>query len=397
MAPLDGLVVLDFTRILAGPVATMLLSDLGADVIKIERPGTGDDTRSWGPPFRGDDATYFLGVNRGKRSVVLDLADPAGQAAALRLAAGADVVVENFRSGVMARLGLDYAALRAVNPRLVYCSVPAFATVDTGKPGYDLLMQAACGLMSVTGEDRPVKAGVAVLDVVTGLYASNGILAALAARERTGQGQQVTVGLYEASLAALVNLGASHLLGGAVPGLAGNAHPSIVPYQMFESSDVPFVLAAGNDKLFRATAVLAGRPELADDPRFRTNADRVGAREELVAALQAVFRLRPAEHWVRLCDEHGVPASVVRSLDQVFAAPEAAGSTFTVDDPVRGELRYVRPPLTLSDTPLRADPAPPPLLGEHDAEVLGRPAPEPSGHGAEPSGQGAEPSVPPEP
>lgn len=390
MAPLDGLVVLDFTRILAGPVATMLLSDLGADVIKVERPGTGDDTRSWGPPFRGDDATYFLGVNRGKRSVVLDLADPAGQAAALRLAAGADVVVENFRSGVMARLGLDYAALRAVNPRLVYCSVPAFATVDTGKPGYDLLMQAACGLMSVTGEERPVKAGVAVLDVVTGLYASNGILAALAARERTGQGQQVTVGLYEASLAALVNLGASHLLGGAVPGLAGNAHPSIVPYQMFESSDVPFVLAAGNDKLFRATAVLAGRPELADDPRFRTNADRVGAREELVTALQDVFRLRPAEHWVRLCDEHGVPASVVRSLDQVFAAPEAAGSTFTVDDPVRGELRYVRPPLTLSDTPLRADPSPPPLLGEHDAEVLGRRAPEPSGHGAQPS-------VPPEP
>ena len=378
MAPLEGVVVLDFTRILAGPLATMLLSDLGADVVKVERPGTGDDTRGWGPPFRGDDAAYFLSVNRGKRSVVLDLADPAGRSEALRLAATADVVVENFRSGVMARLGLDYAALRAVNPRLVYCSVPAFANVDTGKPGYDLLMQAACGLMSVTGEERPVKAGVAVLDVVTGLFASNGILAALAARERTGRGQQVTVGLFEASLAALVNQGASHLIGGTVPGLAGNAHPSIVPYQMFESRDLPFVLAAGNDKLFRATALLAGRPELADDPRFATNAGRVAARDVLVPALQEVFRTEPAEHWVGLCDRHGVPASVVRTLDQVFTAPEAAGSTFTIDDPVRGPLRYVRPPLTLSDTPLRADPAPPPLLGEHDDELLGSAAHSPA-------------------
>ena len=370
MAPLDGLIVLDFTRILAGPLATMLLSDLGADVVKVERPGTGDDTRGWGPPFRGDDASYFLSVNRGKRSVVLDLADPAGRAEAVRLASSADVVVENFRSGVMARLGLDYAALGAVNPRLVYCSVPAFARHDTGQPGYDLIVQAASGLMSITGEDGPVKAGVAVLDVVTGLYASNGILAALAARERTGRGQQVTVGLFEASLAALVNQGASHLIGGIVPGLAGNAHPSIVPYQLFHSLDVPFVLAAGNDKLFRATAALVGRPELADDPRFRTNPDRVAHRHALVPLLQDAFLTQPAEHWVRLCAEHGVPASVVRTLDQVFTSTEAAGSTFTIDDPVRGPLRYVRPPVTLSDTPLRSDPAPPPLLGQHDGELL---------------------------
>jgi len=370
MSPLDGIVVLDFTRILAGPFATMLLSDLGADVIKVERPGVGDDTRGWGPPFRGEDATYFLSVNRGKRSVVLDLADPAGRAQALRLAATADVVVENFRSGVMDRLGLSYETLAAGNPRLVYCSVPAFSTVDSGQPGYDLLMQAACGLMSVTGEDTPVRVGVAVLDVITGLYAGNGILAALTARATTGRGQHVTVGLFEASLAALVNQSAAQLLGGVVPGLMGNAHPSIVPYQMFQGSDVPFVLAAGNDKLFRATALLAGLPRLAADPRFATNSGRVASREEVVGALAAVFATEPAAHWVRRCSEHGVPASVVRSLDEVFAAPEAAGSTFVVEDPDRGPLRYVRPPITMSDTPLRDGSLAPPRLGQHDAELL---------------------------
>jgi len=370
VTPLDGLVVLDFTRILAGPLATMLLSDLGADVIKVERPGSGDDTRTWGPPFRGGDATYFLSVNRGKRSVAIDLADPAGRAQALRLAAGADVVVENFRSGVMARLGLGYDDLRAVNPRLVYCSVPAFARVDSGQPGYDLLMQAASGLMSVTGEGAPVKAGVAVLDVVTGLYASNGILAALAARAVTGEGQHVTVGLYEASLAGMVNQAASHLLGGVVPGPTGNAHPSIVPYQLFRTADVPFVLAAGNDKLFRATAVLAGLPELAADPRLATNTGRVAHREELVGRLQEAFLARPAAHWVAACAEHGVPASLVRTMDAVFEAPEAAHSTFVVDDPARGPLTYVRPPITMTGTPLRADPLPPPHLGEHDADLL---------------------------
>ena len=370
VTPLDGLVVLDFTRILAGPLATMLLSDLGADVIKVERPGSGDDTRTWGPPFRGKDATYFLSVNRGKRSVALDLVSEEGRDQALRLAERADVVVENFRSGVMDRLGLGYDDLRAVNPRLVYCSVPAFARVDTGRPGYDLLMQAACGLMSVTGEDTPVKAGVAVLDVITGLYASNGILAALAARTVTGQGQHVTVGLYEASLAGMVNQAAGHLLGGAVPGLAGNAHPSIVPYQLFEAADGALVLAAGNDKLFRATCLLAGLPELADDPRLATNTGRVAHREELVGRLQEAFSARPVAHWVAACAERGVPASPVRTMDEVFEAPEAAHSTFTVDDPVRGPLRYVRPPITLSGTPLREDPLPPPQLGEHDAELL---------------------------
>lgn len=357
--PLDGLTVLDFTRILAGPLATMALADLGADVLKIERPGTGDDTRTWGPPFVGADATYFLGVNRGKRSLMLDLTDPDDHAHALRLAASADVVVENFRAGVMDRLGLGFDALQATNPRLVYCSIPAYAS-GAPRPGYDLLMQAATGLMSVTGQASPVKVGVAVLDVVTGLWASTGILAALAARERTGLGQQVTVGLYEASLTALANQAAGYLLGGVVPGLAGNAHPSIVPYQMFCGSDTAFVLAAGNDKLFRATAVLAGLPELAQDPRLASNAGRVAHRQELVDALQAAFATAPAAVWVQRCDDAGVPASLVRTLDEVFAAPESADSLLTVPDPERGTLRFVRSPLRLSGTPVREPGLPPP-------------------------------------
>lgn len=368
MSPLDGVVVLDFTRVLAGPYATMLLSDLGADVIKVERPGTGDDTRGWGPPFRGDDATYFLSVNRGKRSVVLDLGVEADRAEAVRLASTADVLVENFRPGVMARFGLDRQSL--ASPRLVYCSIPAYDSASD-QPGYDLLMQASAGLMSITGHHAPAKVGVAVLDVITGLWAANGVLAALTARERTGEGQQVTVGLYEASLATLANQAAAYLMGGVVPGLTGNAHASIVPYQSFSGSDGDFVLAAGNDKLYRATVVLAGLPHLSDDPRFTTNADRVRHRAELIGLLQGAFRGGTAAHWVATCEAHGVPASMVRSLDAVFAAPESAGATFDVQDLVRGTLRYVRSPLRLSGTPLRINPLPPPLLGEHDAEVRG--------------------------
>lgn len=374
MRPLDGIVVLDFTRVLAGPYATMLLADLGADVIKVERPGTGDDTRGWGPPFRGEDATYFLSVNRGKRSVVLDLADDADRTQAVRLAATADVLVENFRPGVMARFGLDHASLAPANPRLVCCSIPAYAASAgaSDKPGYDLLMQASAGLMSITGHDAPAKVGVAVLDLITGLWASNGILAALAARERTGEGQQVTVGLYDASLATLANQSAAYLMAGLVPGLTGNAHNSIVPYQSFSGSDADFVLAAGNDKLFRATAELAGLAHLADDARFATNSGRVLHRAELIGVLQERFRQQSAQHWVARCEARGVPAALIRSLDQVFAAPEAAHSTVEIPDAHRGPLTYVRPPLQMSGTPLEVDGCrPPPLLGEHDDEVLG--------------------------
>jgi crotonobetainyl-CoA:carnitine CoA-transferase CaiB-like acyl-CoA transferase len=367
--PLSGLVVVDFTRILAGPICTMVLSDMGAEVVKIERPDGGDDTRSWGPPFVGDDAAYFLSLNRGKKSLTLDLSDAADVAVARQLAASADVVVENFRSGIMERFGLHYDSLRAENPRLVYCSIPAFASTDQAKPGYDLLMQAACGLMSVTGEERPVKAGVAILDVVTGLYAVSGVLAALAAREKSGCGQHVRVGLFEASVSAMVNQAANYLMGGVVPGLAGNAHPNIVPYQAFRASDGDFVLAAGNDKLFRLTAELAGVPEVARDDRFLTNSARVANREILVRILQEQFEQQPAEHWVRRCDQYGVPASSVRTMEQVFASPEGAALLAQVDDPTRGPLRYVRTPIDFSATPLR-EPAPAPVLGADGVEVL---------------------------
>jgi crotonobetainyl-CoA:carnitine CoA-transferase CaiB-like acyl-CoA transferase len=373
--PLDGLVVVDFTRVLAGPLCTLVLADMGAEVIKVERPGSGDDTRGWAPPAAGGDATYFLSVNRDKKSVAVDLASTDGRETALRLIEGADVVVENFRTGVMERLGLGYESVRDANPRVVYCSIPAFAASPAPKPGYDLLMQALSGLMSVTGDGRPTKAGVALLDVITGLYASTGILAALNVVKETGEGQRVTVGLYEASLAALVNQSAAYLLAGHVPGPAGNSHPSIVPYQAFEALDRPFVLAAGNDKLFRETLDVVGLPELAEDPRFETNAGRVQHREALVRMLSERFATEDAGHWVRRCDERGVPASLIRSLDEVFAAPESQSAVVEVPDPNRGALRYVRTPLELSGTPLRDPTRPPPQLGEHTAETLAGLAP----------------------
>ena len=368
--PLDGLAVVDFTRVLAGPLCTLILSDMGADVIKVERPGSGDDTRGWEPPAVGGDATYFLSLNRDKKSVAVDLASTQGRETALRLMAGADVVVENFRTGVMERLGLGYEAARDLNPRLVYCSIPAYAASQSPKPGYDLLMQAMSGLLSLTGVGEPTKAGVALLDVITGLYASNGILAALNVVKDSGVGQRVTVGLYEASLASLVNQGAAYLLAGHVPGLAGNSHPSIVPYQAFDALDRAFVLAAGNDKLFRETLDVVGLPELAEDHRFLTNAGRVQHRDALVQLLGERFATEEAAHWVRRFEDRGVPASLIRSLDEVFAAPESQPAVVEVPDPDRGVLRYVRTPLELSGTPLREPQRPPPRLGEHTAETL---------------------------
>ena len=367
---LDGLVIVDFTRVLAGPLCTMILSDLGAEVVKVERPGIGDDTREWDPPAAGGDATYFLSVNRDKKSITIDLATPDGHEVAANLMACADVVVENFRSGVMDRLGLGYDVVAERNPGVVYCSIPAFAGSASPKPGYDLLMQAQSGLMSVTGTEGPTKAGVALLDVITGLYATTGILAALEARHRTGVGQRVTVGLYEASLAALVNQSAAFLMAGQVSGPAGNAHPSIVPYQVFAARDRPFVLAAGNDKLFRETVETLGRPELADDPRFVTNSARVAHRDEIVGLLTDAFGTRDAAHWVYELDARGVPASLVRSLDEVFAAPESQHALAEVADAKRGALRYVRTPIEMSHTALRTPTDPPPHLGEHTDVIL---------------------------
>ena len=370
--PLNSIRIADFTRILAGPLCTMLLGDLGANVVKVERPGEGDDTRHWGPPFVGEDAAYFLSLNRNKRSIALDLATPDGQAAAFALARSADVVVENFRPGLMERFGLGWERVHEENPSAVYCSLTAFGDLEEGaRPGYDIIVQAVSGLMSITGErdGPPVKVGVALLDVVTGLYAANGIQASLRAREATGEGQRLTVSLFESSVASLVNQAANYLMGGAVPGPMGTEHPNIVPYQVFAGADRPFVLAAGNDRLFERTCQAIGRPELADDPRFETNGERVRNRKELVSLLSEVFATRPANEWVDALTARSVPCSPVRSIDEVFASSEGAAIVQTVDDPARGTLHLTADPIRLSGelAPVRR---PPPRLGQHTDEVL---------------------------
>ncbi|MBA3690673.1 MAG: CoA transferase [Actinobacteria bacterium] len=372
--PLEGIRVLDLSRILAGPLATMVLGDLGADVVKLERPGSGDDTRHWGPPFVGADAAYFLSVNRNKRSIAVDLRTPEGVDVVRRLAARSDVLIENFRPGLMASFGLALEDLRGANPGLVTCSLTAFGE-DAGdgdaRPGYDIMMQALAGLMSVTGdrEGEPTKVGVALLDVVSGLYAAIGVQAALVERQRTRRGRHVSVSLFDASVAALVNQAANHLLGGVVPGPMGSEHPNIVPYQVFQAADRPFVLAAGNDKLFRATCEVLGLPELADDVRFATNDARVANRETLIPRLREAFEARPASRWLASLGAAGVPCAPIRHLDEVFASPEGAAIVQTVEDAVRGPLRLVADPIRLDGVtaPVRR---PPPRLDEHAEEIL---------------------------
>ena len=371
--PLEGIRVADFSRVLAGPLATMVLADLGADVIKVERPETGDDTRGWGPPFLGEEAAYFLSLNRNKRSVVLDLATDEGRTAARRLALSCDVVVENFRPGLMERFGLDHATLSAERPDLVSCSLTAFGDGEdaAARPGYDIIVQAMSGLMSFTGHpgEEPTKVGVAVLDVICGLYAASAIQAALLGRRESGRGARVTVSLFDASLAALVNQAANYLIGGVVPEPMGNQHPNIVPYQLFEAADRPFILAAGNDRLFERTCVVVGRPELAHDDRFASNEARVRHRDVLVPLLAAAFAARSADDWLAELTAAAVPCAPVRRLDEVFEAPEGRAAIQEVDDPVRGTLRLVADPIRVDGTTPAVRRAPP-RLGEHTEEVL---------------------------
>lgn len=369
--PLAGLVVADLSRILAGPLCTMVLADLGADVIKIERPGTGDDTRAWGPPFVNGDAAYFLSINRNKRSIALDLGEPADLDLARQIIARSDVLVQNFRSGVMEKFGLSYEAVAAENPGLVYCSIPAFAFEDRRDlPGYDLLMQSLSGFMSITGElgGEPVKMGVALLDVVAGLYAAVGVLAALHERSLEGRGRHVEVGLFEASVASLVNQAANYLLGGELPVPGGNSHPNIVPYQAFRASDGGFVLAAANDKLFRSAAAAIGRTDLLVDARFGTNSDRVENRGQLTREMQTIFDSQPVDYWVDLFVQAGVPAAPVRNISEVFASPEGASTIIEVTDDARGDLRLVGSPIHFVDQ-VDSEAMPPPRLGEHGDEI----------------------------
>ncbi|WP_086801181.1 CoA transferase [Streptomyces caniscabiei] len=382
---LEGLRVADFSRVLAGPYATMLLADLGADVVKVERPGTGDDTRAWHPPADDDGtSTYFLGVNRNKRSVTLDLTTDIGREQARALVAGCDVLVENFRPGTMERLGLGPDELRARQPELVYCSISGFGSgAGAAIPGYDLLVQAVGGLMSVTGETagEPVKAGVALVDVITGLHASLGIMAALRHRDATGQGQHVEVNLLSSLLSALVNQASAFAVAGVVPGRMGNAHPSIAPYETFRAADRPIAVAVGNDRQFAALADLVGDPGLARDDRFRTNTDRVAHRAELRDILTARLGAAGADHWSALLLAAGVPAGPVNTVEEAFDFARKLGLPGIVDipadpaDPAGARpARQVANPITLSATPVRYD-RPPPRLGQHTAEILPPSAP----------------------
>jgi crotonobetainyl-CoA:carnitine CoA-transferase CaiB-like acyl-CoA transferase len=366
-AALDNLKILDFSRVLAGPFATMMLADLGATVTKVERPGVGDDTRAWGPPFDADGvSTYFDAVNRNKDVVVLDLGAPADRARARALALEADVVVENFRPGVMERLGLSDAQLRPEHPALVSCSITGFgAGAGAELPGYDLLIQALGGLMSVTGmsEGEPQKVGVALVDVLAGLFATVGILAALRHRERTGEGQHVEVDLLTSLLAALVNQGSSYTAGGVVPQRMGNAHPSIAPYELLATGDGELVLAVGNDRQFAALCEVVGAPELATDPRFATNGDRVAHRVALRAALEERLAARPAAEWAPALTAARVPAGLVNDVAGAFALASSLGLEPIVTLPRTdgSPIAVTRNPISLSATPPTYRTAPPRL------------------------------------
>ncbi|MFB7513465.1 CaiB/BaiF CoA transferase family protein [Streptomyces sp. NPDC056144] len=375
---LSGIVVADFGRVLAGPYMTMLLADLGADVIKIERPGSGDDTRAWGPPFAGGEAAYFLGVNRNKRSVTLDLTDPEDLATARAIVDRADVLVENFRPGTMEKLGLGYEDVRAGNPGLVYCSVTGFGTAEGAHlPGYDLLVQAMGGLMSVTGEPEGpgTKAGVALVDVITGLHAGLGVLAALRHRERTGEGQRVEVSLLTSLLSALTNQAAAHLGAGVVPRAMGNRHPSIAPYEVVEARDRPLALAVGTDRQFRTLCERLGLPALAEDARFATNTARVAHREELLAALAGPLGTRTADEWFEELTAVGVPCGPINDLAGAFGLADRLGLAARVPEAAAGPGQVANP-IGLAATPAAYRSAPP-RLGEHTDELLaalGRPA-----------------------
>ncbi|WP_442808100.1 CaiB/BaiF CoA transferase family protein [Trinickia soli] len=383
---LSGLRVLDLSRVLAGPWASQLLADLGADVVKVERPGVGDDTRAWGPPWLSDadgnptgESAYYLSANRNKRSVTIDMAQPDGQALIRQLASKADIVLENFKVGGLARYGLDYASLAAINPRLIYCSITGFGQTGpyAARAGYDFLMQGMGGLMSLTGRpdgspgEGPIKVGVALTDVMTGLYSSVAVLAALAHRERSGQGQHIDLALLDVQIACLANQAANYLIGGNVPRRMGNAHPSIVPYQDFPTADGYMIIAVGNDSQFSSLCAGLGRPELASDARFVSNPQRVLHRDELVALLHTVTVTRTTAQWVAMLEERGVPCGPINRMDQVFADPHVQSRAMRMEmaHPVAGKVPLVANPIRMSETPVQYRNAPP-TLGEHTETVL---------------------------
>jgi len=382
--PLLGFRVLDLSRILAGPWASQMLADLGAEVIKIERPGSGDDTRGWGPPYMPDESAaattesaYFHGANRGKQSLCIDMGKPRGQALIRDLVKHSDVLIENFKVGGLARYGLDYDSLKTVNSKLVYCSITGFG--QTGpyatRAGYDFMIQAMGGMMSVTGEadGQPMKIGVALADVLTGLYAANAIQAALIHQRETGQGQYIDMALLDVQVATLANQAMNYLATGISPRRLGNAHPNIVPYQAFQTADGYIILAVGNDAQFERFCDLAEVPEIAADERFRKNSDRVGHRETLVPQISAIMQSKTSADWLEQLNSRGIPCGPINDIEQVFADPQVQhrGLQLELEHPVAGKVASVANPIRLSQTPIEYDQSPP-LLGQHTDAVLQR-------------------------
>jgi len=363
--PLEGLKVLELSRILAGPWACQILADLGADVIKVEQPGKGDETRAWGPPFIGDDAAYFHAANRGKRSIALDLASARGQQVVRALAARSDVLVENFRVGTLAKFGLDHASLKPIAPRLIYCAISGFGQDGpyASRPGFDAIIQAMGGLMSITGEaGAPQKVGVAITDLLTGVYAVAAIEAALLARARTGEGAFIDMALLDVQVAMLANQAMNYLASSTVPAAMGSAHPNIVPYQPFAASDGAVMIAAGTDAQFHALCAVLDAPGLAADMRFATNAGRVAAREDLVPALAVKIAQHERAPLLAALEAAGVPAGPVNDIAQVFADPQVAHRAMQMDT-------GLRTPIMMDGVPAAAS-RPAPKLGEHTDEIL---------------------------
>ncbi|WP_461201832.1 CaiB/BaiF CoA transferase family protein [Anoxybacillus sp. TBDG-1] len=368
---LDGIRVLDLTRVLAGPYATMILGDLGADVIKVEAPGGSDDTRFWGPPFQNGMSAYYAAINRNKRSMTVNLKEESGKETICQLAQTADVIIHNFKSGTMERLGLGYDDLSPINPKLIYCSITGFG--ETGPyrhlAGYDYIIQAMSGWMSINGTEQsgPLKVGVAVTDIFTGLYAAIAVQAALIARKKTGSGQKIDLSLFDCAISALVNVASNYFMSGEVPKPLGNDHPNIVPYSTYEASDGLFVVAVGNDRQFQALCELLEDQTIGADERFRTNAGRVAHRHELNYRLNNELKKKTRAEWQQLFEQKGIPCGPVHTLDQVFQHPQtlARNMIIRMDHPHVGELKLVGTPLKFSHTPVTYRLAPP-LAGEHN-------------------------------
>ena len=372
--PLEGTLVLDLSRVLAGPWAGQALADLGARVIKVERPGSGDDTRAWGPPDLGSGAAsesaYFLCANRGKESIAIDFKDPRGRQVVLDLARKADILIENYKVGGLAAYGLDYDSVSAVNPAIVYCSISGFGQTgpDAKKPGYDFVIQAMSGLMSVTGSDTATKVGIAISDLVTGLYAAIGILAAYTRARETGQGEYIDIALLDSQMALLANQASNYLVSGKSPGLLGNAHPNIVPYQVFETADNPIVVAVGNDTQFKSFCAIVGRPELADDPRYRSNSQRVKNRDALVGILSEALAAQSSGHWL---ENLKVPCGPVNSIAEAFADPQVKSRNVVLETEREdlGTVPGVRSPIRYRNNQVKAHLAPP-ALGDSTTSIL---------------------------